>query len=159
MSVGQRHIVTAVLGLLVAAACKGDEDAAATAAPLPGPQVEEAPPRAHLATFEGEVAVKRAAGDAWVGATAAMVLFENDKVRTARGARAQIRFASGSLLAVGEDALVGIAEARPPPGQHPADITVLKGRIDAELTDSQTQSLTVSTPGATVRAGREIVFQ
>ena len=158
MTPGLRHIAMAAFGLFVATSCKGDEAPASAATPAKAAE-EVATPRAQLASFSGEVAIKRAAGDAWTQATGGMSLFENDKVRTARGARAEIRFVSGSTLAVGEDALVGIAEARPPPGQHPADITVLKGRIDAELSDSQTQSLTVSTPGATVRAGREIVFQ
>jgi hypothetical protein len=117
------------------------------------------PPRAVLAGLTGEVAVKRAAGDTWIGATESMALFENDKVRTSAGARAQIRFASGSALEVGEDALLGIAETRTTPGRESTDVTVLKGRIEAELSDPSVQSLSVGTPAATVRAGREIVFQ
>ncbi len=127
--------------------------------PAPAPAPKGPPVRAVLASLSGEVSVKRAAGDAWVTASERMDLFENDKVRTARGAGAEIRFVSGSVLAVGEDALLGIAETRPAPGQDPTDVTVLKGRIDAELADPTSQSLTVTTPSATVRAGREIVFQ
>ena len=78
--------------------------------------------------------------------------------RTARGASAQVRCESGPAMTVSEDALVGIAEPRAA-GADPSDITVLKGRIDAELSDPQTHSLVVSTPSAMVRAGREIVFQ
>lgn len=115
--------------------------------------------RATLGTITGEVTVKRAAGDEWIAAREAMELFENDKLRTARGASAQLRFVSGSVLTVGEDALVGIAELRPKPGVDASDLTVLKGRIDAELADPRSQSLVVTTPSATVRAGREIVFQ
>ncbi len=130
------------------------EETAAAQGTVKGPSVH-----AVLESVSGEVSVKRAAGDAWVSASERMELFENDKVRTARGASAELRFTSGSVMAVGEDALLGIAETRPSPGQEPTDVTVIKGRIDAELSDPGAQSLSVSTPGATVRAGREIVFQ
>jgi hypothetical protein len=116
-------------------------------------------PRATLIALRGAVTVKRAAGDAWTAAAEGMELFENDKLRTARGASAQVRFESGSALTVSEDALVGIAEPRPRAGRERSDLTVLKGRIDAELADPQNHSLVVTTPSATVRAGREIVFQ
>jgi hypothetical protein len=59
---------------------------------------------------------------------------------------------------MGEDALVGIAEEKPAAAE-PADVTVLRGRIDATLPAPKVQSITVSTPSATIRAGREIVFQ
>jgi hypothetical protein len=36
---------------------------------------------------------------------------------------------------------------------------VLKGRVDAELPDVQHQSISVTTPNVTVRAGRKIEFQ
>lgn len=115
--------------------------------------------RATLRAVQGDVTVKKAAGDEWIAAADAMALYENDKLRTARGASAVVRFVNGSQLTVGEDALVGIAEARTRPGAEPSDVTVLKGRVDAELSDPKSQSLVVTTPSAMVRAGREIVFQ
>jgi hypothetical protein len=115
--------------------------------------------RATLIALRGAVTVKRAAGDAWTAAVEGMELFENDTLRTARGASAQVRFESGPAMTVSEDALVGIAEPRARPGTDPSDVTVLKGRIDAELADPQTHSLVIATPSAIVRAGREIVFQ
>jgi hypothetical protein len=132
--------------------------------PAPGPlQRGDGPdgrrPRATLAAMSGAVTVKRAAGDGWSSAVEGMELFENDKLRTARGASAQVRFESGSALTISEDALVGIAEFRLRPGGDASDVTVLKGRIDAELPNPKEQSLVVTTPSATVRAGREIVFQ
>lgn len=150
-----------VAGALAAllAACS-DDGAKSRPAEVAGAAAQAAPePRATLGAVTGEVTVKRAAGDDWRPASEAMKLFENDKVRTARGASVQIRFTNGSLLTVGEDALVGVAEARPRPGVEASDLTVLKGRIDAELPDPRSQSLVVTTPSATVRAGREIVFQ
>lgn len=121
--------------------------------------VEAPAARARLHAYNGDVSIKRAAADDWVGAVKDAALFENDKVRTARGANALLTFANGSEVALGEDALIAIAETRPRPGTDRTDLTLLKGRIDAELVDANAQSLTVGTPAATVRAGREIVFQ
>jgi hypothetical protein len=112
-----------------------------------------------LRELKGDVKVKRAAGDDWIAAADQMELQENDKVRTAQGAAAQVRFTNGSSVSLGEDALISIAESRPKPGKDLADVTVLKGRVDAELDEAARQSLSVATPAAMVRAGRELVFQ
>ena len=141
--------------LLQLAGCSGDSRPTA-----PDASVAEAPAaRARLKGQTGDVSIKRAAGDDWVSATGTDELFENDKVRTARGATALLVFANGSEVALGGDALIAIAETRPRPGTDRTDLTVFKGRIDAELENANSQSLTVGTPSATVRAGREIVFQ
>jgi len=138
------------LGAAVALACTSDTSGG-TAPPA-------AEPRAHLRDLKGSVKVKRAAGDDWVDATAETPLFENDKVKTGPDSSAFVAFSNGSHVALGEEALVSIAETSPRPGLDRTDVTVLQGRIDAELDDAK-QSLSVSTPSATVRAGREIVFQ
>lgn len=117
-----------------------------------------AQPRAQLRSLRGSVMVKRAAGDDWIEAAEKMALFENDKVRTAAGSQADVVFPSGSHLVLGPESLIGIAETQVRPGQERSDVTVLQGRIDAEL-DQSAQSLSVTTPAARVRAGREIVFQ
>jgi hypothetical protein len=88
-----------------------------------------------------------------------MDLRENDKVRTAAGASATIDFVSGGTVAVGEDALIAIAETRLRAGLERSDLTVIQGRVDAELPDVQHQSISVQTPNVTVRAGRKIEFQ
>ncbi|MBI3185672.1 MAG: FecR domain-containing protein [Myxococcales bacterium] len=103
--------------------------------------------------------VKRAAGDDWIPAAQDLELHENDKVRTAAGAAARLDFDNGSVVNVGEDALVSVAETRPRPGLERTDLTVHKGQVDAELDEPAKHSLSVGTPAATVRAGREIVFQ
>ena len=115
--------------------------------------------KASLRQVKGDVRVKRAAGDDWLRATEKLELLANDKVRTLRGASTLIEFANGSVVTLGEDALIGIAETRPVPGQDRTDLTLVRGRLDAELDDPGRQSLSVNTPAATVRAGREIVFQ
>jgi hypothetical protein len=121
--------------------------------------VKPAASKAKLKQLLGTVLVKRAAGDDWIAAGDQMELFENDKVRTAAGASAVLEFSNGTFVTLGEDALIAIAETRPRPGADRTDVTVLKGRLDADLDDAATKSLSVSTPAATVRAGREIVFQ
>ena len=141
--------------LPLAIACTPDGNgSAADASVAEGPSA-----RARLKQHSGDVSIKRAAADDWVTAGPTDELFENDKVRTARGANAVVTFANGSEVALGQDALIAIAETRARPGTDRTDLTVFKGRIDAELLNADDQSLTVSTPAATVRAGREIVFQ
>jgi hypothetical protein len=127
--------------------------------PPPASTAPAPEPRAQLKGLKGDVKVKRAAGDEWLPAKEGMSLFENDKVRTVAGAAAQLLFNNGSMVNVGEDALVGIAETRPLSGKERTDLTVLRGRVNAELDAPARQSLTLSTPAATIRAGREIVFQ
>lgn len=139
-------------GLLLALSCEKPEPAPPIAAPAK-------PPKAHLKLISGRVSLKRASGEGWINASGGLPLFENDKVRTASGAKATIDFSNGSTVSLGEDALVSIAETRPRPGLDRSDLTVLRGTVDAQLDESAGQSLTVSTPAATVRAGREIVFQ
>jgi hypothetical protein len=127
--------------------------------PEHAPVAPTAEVKAHLEQVSGDVKIKRAAGDDWLNATDGTQLYEDDKIRTAKGAGTSIRFTNGSSLALGEDALIGIAETKARLGADRTDVTVLKGHVDAELKDPAKQSLSVGTPAATVRAGREIVFQ
>ncbi|HET9158802.1 MAG TPA: FecR domain-containing protein [Myxococcaceae bacterium] len=115
--------------------------------------------RATLAEVKGSVSVKRATGDEWQVAVNGTVLYDDDKLRTERGGAAELRFPSGTVVVVSEDTLLGIAETRAAPGRPQTDVTVLRGAVDATLDRPANQSLTVGTPSATVRAGREIVFQ
>lgn len=115
--------------------------------------------RATLVHPQGEVMVKRAAADDWVRGLEGMALFEDDKVRTSGRAVAQVQFVNGSTVSLSADALVGISQTHPRAGEDRTDVTVLQGHVDAELADPARQSLSVTTPAATVRAGREIVFQ
>jgi hypothetical protein len=149
------RVFVLALGVL-SVGCPADEK---PTAPVHAPAAPPPVRRAQLKGLQGDVKVKRAAGDEWLPAQEGMPLFENDKVRTVAGAGAQIVFANGSVVSLGEDALIGIAETRPKPGQERTDLTVLRGRVDAEMEDPARQSLSVTTPAATVRAGREIVFQ
>ncbi len=137
--------------------CTADERPSVPAPAQPPPAVTH---RAHLRAVKGGVQIKRATADEWSPAREGLPLYENDKVRTEAGAVTDIVFtANGSTVHLGEDSLIGIAETRPRPGQQRTDLTVLRGRIDAELEQPTTQSLSVATPSATIQAGREIVFQ
>jgi hypothetical protein len=117
------------------------------------------PTKARLRPLSGEVRLKRALGDEWIRAVKPTELLANDKVRTLGGGSALIEFANGSVVTLGEDALIGIAETLPRPGQDRSDLTLVRGRLDAELDDPAKQSLSINTLSVTVRAGREIVFQ
>jgi hypothetical protein len=135
--------------------CRNDTDT-----PVPAPAAAPAPePRAHLKNVKGDVKVKRVSGDDWMPAQEGLALYENDKVSTMQGAGAQIVFTNGGTANMGENSLVGIAETRTLPGQERTDLTLEKGQVEADLPDPARQSLSVATPAATVRAGREIVFQ
>jgi len=138
--------------LVCAPACR--RDARAPPAPVP-----KQPIRATLAQVKGAVSVKRAAGDEWQAAANGTLLYDDDKLRTERGSSAELRFPSGTVVVVSEDTLLNVAETRAAPGRPQADVTVLRGAVDATLDRPANQSLTVGTPAATVRAGREIVFQ
>ena len=155
------HMVFVLALAALSGGCRGEEKPPAPppAVPAPAPAVPAPVRRAQLKGLQGSVNVKRAAGDEWLPAQEGMPLFENDKVRTVAGAAAQIVFTQGSVVNLGEDALISIAETRPKPGKERTDLTVLRGQVDAELQDPTRQSLSLTTPSATVRAGREIVFQ
>jgi hypothetical protein len=114
--------------------------------------------RALLQHLNGKVSVKRAAADDWTAASEGMALLENDTVQTGARASALVRFPNGSSVLVGEEALIGIAETGGA-GRDRTDLTVKRGSIDATLEAPATQDLSVGTPAATVRGGREIVFQ
>jgi len=132
--------------------CSGEDPARKATVPL-------GEPKARLEQLAGDVKLKRAAGDDWTAPTEGGALYENDKLRTAKGASARLRFTNGSSLTLAENALISIAETKARPGVDRTDVTVLKGQVAAELQDSAHQPLSVATPSATVRAGREIVFQ
>ncbi len=151
-------MAAAVLTFLIAGvSCRRNDTPSAP--PAVKPQQADAVARAKLQQVRGDVRLKRAAGDDWQPAKDGVELFENDKLRTEKGASALVVFANGSVVSLMEDALVGISETEQRPGRDRTDVTVLKGHIDAALEHPAEQSLSVSTPSATVRAGREITFR
>jgi hypothetical protein len=134
-------------------------DACRKSPPGPSDAAPPPPPRATLQQLKGTVSVKRAAADDWTAANEGMALLENDTVQTGARASALLRFPNGSSVLIGEEALIGIAETGGSPGRDRTDLTVRRGSVDATLQTPATQDLSVSTPSATVRGGREIVFQ
>src|SRR4051812_37593583 len=94
-------------------------------APAPGPAPVPTPPvRATLKALKGDVMVKRGAGDEWTRGREGQSLYETDKVRTSAGS-VQISFPQGGTVSLGDNSLIGIAEAG---GANPGDLTVLQGR-------------------------------
>ena len=134
-------------------------DACRQSSPGPADAAPSVAARATLQHLTGKVSVKRAAADDWTQASEGMALLENDTVQTGSRASAMVRFPNGSSVVVGEEALIGIAETGGTPGRDRTDLTVRRGTVDATLEAPATQDLSVGTPAATVRAGREIVFQ
>jgi hypothetical protein len=66
---------------------------------------------ARFETIEGSVHVKRSGRLDWVAATRAVVLRQNDLVKTGPGATAEILFADGTMFNVRPDSLITIEES------------------------------------------------
>lgn len=140
----------AVLAGAVVGACEKTP-----AVPPAAPAVER---RALLVRVSGDVKIKRGDSDEWVPAAAGIELARNDKVRTMQGASALIRFDEGTELAVDEESLVSVSDL-PADAPHKGGVTVLRGKVDAEVDRRKSQSFTVRTPAGVARSSQEIVFQ
>jgi hypothetical protein len=79
--------------------------------PPPPPAANTVQTGARFASIEGSVQVKRAGTLEWIGATPAIVLRQNDLVRTGSGGAAEIKFADGFVFSVRPDSLITIEES------------------------------------------------
>ncbi len=79
--------------------------------PPPPPMATAVETGARFEKIDGSVQVKRAGTLEWFQATAAVVLRQNDLVRTGSGAAAEIRFADGTVFNVRPDSLITIEES------------------------------------------------
>jgi hypothetical protein len=106
---------------------------------------------ARFASLEGSVQVKRAGTLEWIQATQAVVLRQNDLVRTGSGAAAEIRFADGTVFNVRPDSLITIEESsqNPVSRQQRVALSIQSGEANFQ-TAARDSSTTISTP--TVRA-------
>ncbi len=122
---------------------------------LLGRRTPQAPPQtsmpegAHFVSIEGSVQVKRSGTLEWLGATRAMVLRQNDLVRTGSGGAADIRFADGTLFNVRPDSLVTVEESsrNPVSRQRRVALSIQTGEADFQTAErGQAGSTTISTP-------------
>ena len=79
--------------------------------PPPPPTAASVEVGARFASIEGSVHVKRAGTLEWKAATLAVVLHQNDLVRTGSSATAEIVFADGMHISVRPDTLITIVES------------------------------------------------
>jgi hypothetical protein len=100
--------------LALVASCRGNGDAASAAAHL------------RVATVHGtggKVELLRGNSADWIGLGDGALLYEDDRMRTFKGAWAQLVFDGGSTLRVAEESLIGFG----------GGITVERGSVEGEL--------------------------
>jgi hypothetical protein len=111
--------------------------------------------RPHVATItgiSGAVEVLRGGSVDWAKLMKNAALYDDDRVRTFKGAWAQLAFTGGSTLRVDEESLIAIG-----PVSVGGGIVVERGTVEGELTPG----LRVKTPSleAENARGRDIVVQ
>ena len=113
---------------------------------------------ARFSLIEGSVQVKRAGQLQWLDATKAMVLRQNDLVRTGPGGTAEIRFEDTSVFSVRPDSLITIAESTQNPLSREQTVSL---SIESGEANFQTPargvpgSTTITTPSARATAQRD----
>ena len=98
--------------------------------PPPPPPATAIETGARFAKIDGSVQVKRAGTLEWLPATLAVVLRQNDLVRTGSGAAAEIHFADGTVFNVRPDSLITIEESsqNPVSRQQRVALSIQSGR-------------------------------
>ena len=125
-------------------------------APPPPPPATSVETATRFASIEGSVHVKRAGTLEWRPATLAVVLRQNDLVRTGAGATAEILFADGMKISVRPDTLITIVESsqNPVSRQQRTALAVQSGEANFQ-TAARPGSTTISTPTLRTSAGRD----
>jgi hypothetical protein len=124
--------------------------------PPPPPPASSVETRVRFASFDGSVHVKPAGTLEWKAATLAMVLKQNDLVRTGSGATAEILFADGMKISVRPDTLITIVESsqNPVSRQQRTALAVQSGEANFQ-TAAREGSTTISTPTLRTTASRD----
>jgi hypothetical protein len=130
-----------------------------------GKRTPQAPPvpatietGARFERIDGSVQVKRAGTLEWLTATRAVVLRQNDLVRTGSGATAEIHFADGSVFNVRPDSLITIEESSQNPlsRQQRTALSIQSGEANFTTAPRNVPgSTTISTPTVRTTAERE----
>jgi hypothetical protein len=124
-------------------------------APPPAASVETG---ARFASLVGSVQVKRAGTLEWIQATPAVVLRQNDLVRTGAGAAAEIRFVDGTSFNVRPDSLITIEESSQNPlsRQQRVALSIQSGEANFQTAARHVPgSTTISTPTVRTTAERD----
>jgi hypothetical protein len=123
-------------------------------APPPPTSVETG---ARFERIDGTVQVKRAGTLEWITATKAVVLRQNDLVRTGSGAGAEIQFVDGTVFNVRPDSLITIEESSQNPlsRQQRTALLIQSGEANFQTSRNVPGSTTISTPTVRTTADRD----
>ena len=126
--------------------------------PPPPPMPASIETGARFERIDGSVQVKRAGTLEWIAATRAVVLRQNDLVRTGSGASAEIHFADGMVFNVRPDSLITIEESSQNPlsRQQRTALSIQSGEANFQTAARNVPgSTTISTPTVRTTAERE----
>jgi glucodextranase-like protein/FecR-like protein len=127
--------------------------------PPPPPQPTSVATGSRFERIEGSVQVKRAGTLEWIPATKAVVLRQNDLVRTGSGSTAEIKFADGFLFNVRPDSLITIEESSQNPlsRQQNVKLSIQSGEANFLTAASNVpgSTTTISTPTVRTTPDRE----
>ena len=124
--------------------------------PPPPPQPTSIEVGARFERIDGTVQVKRHNTLEWIPATKAVVLRQNDLVRTASGSSAEIHFADGMVFNVRPQSLITIEESTQNPlsRQQRTALAINSGEANF-LTPARNSTTTISTPTVRTTPDRE----
>ena len=127
--------------------------------PPPPPQPTSVATGSRFERIVGSVQVKRAGTLEWIPATKAVVLRQNDLVRTGSGSTAEIKFADGFLFNVRPDSLITIEESSQNPlsRQQNVKLSIQSGEANFLTAASNVpgSTTTISTPTVRTTPDRE----
>jgi len=126
--------------------------------PAPPAAMQAVETGARFATIEGSVEVKKAGQLDWTTATLAMVLRQNDLVRTRGGATAEIHMAAGDVVNLRPDTLFTIVESTQNPisRQQRVALSIQSGEANFQTAArSVPGETTISTPTVRTTAERD----
>ena len=127
-------------------------------APAPPPMPTSIETGARFERIDGSVQVKRAGTLEWITATRAVVLRQNDLVRTGSGASAEIHFADGMVFNVRPESLITIEESSQNPlsRQQRTALSIQSGEANFQTAARNVPgSTTISTPTVRTTADRD----
>jgi hypothetical protein len=113
---------------------------------------------ARFTQIDGSVQVKLAGTLEWIAATRAMVLRQNDLVRTGSGGTAELRFVDGTVFNVRPDSLITIEEStqNPVSRQQRVALSIQSGEANFQTAPRTVPgSTTISTPTVRTTAERD----